>query len=99
MLGASAAGASENKIALIPGGPHPYFAPWEQAAADAQKDFGIAAVDFKVPAEWKLNLQTELLEVDARWNAKAENVTTKSIPLEKSDVVVRDFRLVWVPVA
>ena len=25
--------ASNNKIALIPGGPHPYFAPWEQAAA------------------------------------------------------------------
>ena len=56
------ASASDNKIALIPGGPHPYFAPWEQAAADAKKDFGIAAVDFKVPAEWKLALQTELLE-------------------------------------
>jgi len=54
--------ASDNKIALIPGGPHPYFAPWEQAAADAQKDFGIAAVDFKVPTDWKLNLQTELIE-------------------------------------
>ena len=54
--------ASDNKIALIPGGPHPYFAPWEQAAKDAQKDFGIAAVDFKVPQEWKLNLQTELVE-------------------------------------
>ena len=57
-----AASASDNKIALIPGGPHPYFAPWEQAAADAAKDFGIATVDFKVPTEWKLALQTELLE-------------------------------------
>ncbi|HMN87702.1 MAG TPA: sugar ABC transporter substrate-binding protein [Bauldia sp.] len=56
------ASASDNKIALIPGGPHPYFAPWEQAAADAKKDFGIASVDFKVPTEWKLNLQTELIE-------------------------------------
>src|SRR5271168_3562394 len=56
------AAASDNKIALIPGGPHPYFKPWEQAAADAKKDFGIAAVDFKVPSDWKLNLQTELLE-------------------------------------
>lgn len=54
--------ASDNRIALIPGGPHPYFAPWEKAAADAAKDFGIAAVDYKVPAEWKLELQTELLE-------------------------------------
>ena len=50
--------ASTNKIALVPGGPHPYFAPWEQAAADAKKDFGIASVDFKVPSEWKFNLQT-----------------------------------------
>ncbi|MBN9365139.1 MULTISPECIES: sugar ABC transporter substrate-binding protein [unclassified Devosia] len=57
-----AALASDNKIALVPGGPHPYFAPWEQAAADAQKDFGIAAVEYKVPAEWKLELQTELFE-------------------------------------
>src|SRR5579871_4391306 len=57
-----AAEASNNKIALVPGGPHPYFAPWEQAAADAKKDFGIAAVDFKVPSDWKLSLQTELLE-------------------------------------
>ena len=45
--------ASENKIAVAPGGPHPYFAPWEQAAADAKKDFGIAAVDYKVPSDWK----------------------------------------------
>ncbi len=62
LMGLAAAHASDNKIALIPGGPHPYFAPWEQAAADAKKDFGIAEVDFKVPAEWKLNLQTELIE-------------------------------------
>ncbi|HLJ72722.1 MAG TPA: sugar ABC transporter substrate-binding protein [Roseiarcus sp.] len=61
-LPVGAAEASNNKIALIPGGPHPYFAPWEQAAADAKKDFNIAAVDFKVPTEWKLNLQTELIE-------------------------------------
>ena len=62
-LGLSGAAlASDNKIALSPGGPHPYFAPWEQAAADAKKDFGIASVDYKVPSEWKLELQTELLE-------------------------------------
>src|ERR1700719_3048237 len=62
VLLAGAAVASDNKIALIPGGPHPYFKPWEQAAADAKKDFGIASVDFKVPTDWKLNLQTELIE-------------------------------------
>ena len=56
------AAASDNKIVLVPGGPHPYFKPWEQAAADAKRDFGIAAVDFKVPSDWKLNIQTELIE-------------------------------------
>jgi ribose transport system substrate-binding protein len=61
-MGSGAALASGNKIVLMPGGPHPYFAPWEQAAADAKKDFGIAAVDYKVPAEWKLNEQTELMD-------------------------------------
>ena len=54
--------ASDNRIALIPGGPHPYFEVWEKAAADAKKDFGIAVVDFKVPNDWKLKLQTELIE-------------------------------------
>jgi ribose transport system substrate-binding protein len=61
-MSSTIAHASDNKIALVPGGPHPYFAPWTQAAQDAKKDFGIAVVDFKVPAERKLNLQTELLE-------------------------------------
>ena len=40
----------------------PISGPWEQAAADAKRDFNIGAVDFKVPSDWKLNLQTELLE-------------------------------------
>ena len=44
-------------------------------------------------------LQQEILELDTAWNAKAENITTKSIPLEKADVTVRDFRVVWIPVA
>jgi ribose transport system substrate-binding protein len=60
-----AAAASDNRIVLTPGGPHPYFAPWEQAAADAAKDFGIASVEYKVPSEWKLELQTELVESSA----------------------------------
>lgn len=59
---ANVASASEMKIVVAPGGPHPYFAPWAQAAADAQKNFGIASVEYKVPADWKLELQTGLLE-------------------------------------
>ncbi|CAM2188047.1 Substrate-binding domain-containing protein [Paraburkholderia sacchari] len=62
LLSASAHADSGNKIALVPGAPHPYFSPWSQAAADAKKDFKISTVDFKVPAERKLNMQAELLE-------------------------------------
>jgi hypothetical protein len=43
-------------------------------------------------------LNEEVVALDDEWKAKAENVTTKTIPLEKADVVVRDFRLVWIPV-
>ena len=62
MLTGGAAIASDNHIVVAPGGPHPYFAVWEQAAADAQKDFGIASVKYRVPSDWKLELQTELME-------------------------------------
>jgi len=44
-------------------------------------------------------LNEDLVALDDAWRAKAEDVTTKTIPLEKADVVVRDFRLVWIPVA
>ena len=57
-----AAVASDHRIALVPGGPHPYFAGWEPGLTDAAKDFGIAKVEYQVPAEWKLETQTQLLE-------------------------------------
>jgi ribose transport system substrate-binding protein len=57
----AAQAASDTTVALVPGGPHPYFAAWEQAAADASKDFGITA-EYKVPAKWELSLQNELIE-------------------------------------
>ncbi len=50
------------KLALVPGGPHPFFAPWEQAAKDAARDFKLEAGEYKVPQEWKLDLQNKLLE-------------------------------------
>ncbi len=42
------AGSSDTKVALVPGGPHPYFAAWEQAGLDAVKDFGL----FKEPNKY-----------------------------------------------
>jgi ribose transport system substrate-binding protein len=54
--------ATDVKVALVPGGPHPYFANWEQGAKDAAKQFGIADVEYKVPAKWELGLQNQLIE-------------------------------------
>jgi ribose transport system substrate-binding protein len=57
-----AGAAPDTKVALVPGGPHPYFAAWEQAGADAVRDFGIAAGDYRVPQKWELSQQSQLLE-------------------------------------
>lgn len=62
MAGFGVAQASDSKIALVPGGPHPYFAAWEQAGADAAKEFGLAGGDYKVPQKWELSQQNQLLE-------------------------------------
>jgi ribose transport system substrate-binding protein len=58
--GASAADAT--KVALVPGGPHPYFAAWEKAGQDAMKDFKLGAADYRVPQKWELSMQNSLLE-------------------------------------
>jgi ribose transport system substrate-binding protein len=63
MLTTTAAMAdSSTRVALVPGGPHPYFAAWEQAGADAAKDFGLGSADYKVPQKWELSLQNQMLE-------------------------------------
>lgn len=53
---------SSSRVALVPGGPHPYFAAWEQAGADAAKKFGLGSADYKVPQKWELGLQNQMLE-------------------------------------
>jgi len=59
--GAAPALASDTRVALVPGGPHPYFAAWEDAAADASEDFDIDA-QYRVPAAWELSQQNEMIE-------------------------------------
>ena len=62
-MGATAASAdSSTRVALVPGGPHPYFAAWEQAGADAARDFGLGAADYRVPQKWELSQQNQMLE-------------------------------------
>jgi ribose transport system substrate-binding protein len=58
----TAQAADATKVALVPGGPHPYFAAWEKAGQDAMKDFNLGAADYRVPQKWELSLQNSLLE-------------------------------------
>lgn len=58
----AAQAADDSQFALVPGGPHPYFAAWEQAGADAARDFGLSAADYRVPQKWELSQQNQLLE-------------------------------------
>jgi hypothetical protein len=44
-------------------------------------------------------LQDEVTGIDAEWAARADAITTLDVPLERSDVVVADLRLLWVPLA
>ncbi|GGE11403.1 sugar ABC transporter substrate-binding protein [Aureimonas endophytica] len=60
--GTGALAADDSRIGLVPGGPHPYFAAWDQAAKDAAKDFGLSGADYKVPQKWELSQQNQLLE-------------------------------------
>ena len=61
-LGTTLHAAETTKVALVPGGPHPYFAAWEKAGQDAMKDFKLGGADYRVPQKWELGLQNSLLE-------------------------------------
>lgn len=61
------------KVAVVPGGPHPYFAPMEGALAEATSEFGLEEGVFKAPEKWDLNAQNELIEtlIAQQYNAFA----------------------------
>ena len=42
-------------------------------------------------------LREDLAELQETWDARAEEIETKSIPLEKSDIAVEEIVLLWVP--
>jgi hypothetical protein len=41
------------------------------------------------------DLADEIAEIDDEWAQKAELIESVPVPLERSDVSVRDLRLVW----
>src|SRR5438132_13717835 len=54
-------GKSPAAVAIVPGGPHPYFEPMRQAIVDAKADFSLSKGIFSVPTDWKQDLQNQLL--------------------------------------
>lgn len=91
---AAAATGKRANVALVPGGPHPYFEPWKPGLADAIKDFGLKG-EFRAPQEWTLNAQNQLIDsmVSQGFNAfgifpgdvngtngKIDELSAKSIP-------------------
>ncbi|MFD4599527.1 substrate-binding domain-containing protein [Streptomyces sp. NPDC058464] len=59
--GADLADGSGTKVALVPGGAHPYFQPWKTAGAAAKKTYGLGDVTFDETAEWDQQKQNNLL--------------------------------------
>ena len=52
---------SQVKLALVPGGPHPYFQPWIAAGNKAKAAFGLGAVTFNQTAGWDQTKQNDVL--------------------------------------
>lgn len=59
--GAGSTSLASIKVALVPGGPHPYFQPWIQAGADAKKDFGLGGMTFNETAAWDQSKQNDVI--------------------------------------
>jgi ribose transport system substrate-binding protein len=49
------------KIALVPGGSHPYFQPWIAAGEEAMNEFGLADVTFDETAGWDQTKQNDVI--------------------------------------
>ncbi|WP_028051229.1 substrate-binding domain-containing protein [Cellulomonas sp. URHD0024] len=54
-------GAGTVKVALVPGGSHPYFQPWKPAGEKAVTDFKLGGTTFNETAEWDQTKQNEVL--------------------------------------
>jgi ribose transport system substrate-binding protein len=50
------------KVALVPGGPHPYFQPWKQAGQQAKSAFKLGGMTFNETAQWDQGKQNSLLD-------------------------------------
>lgn len=52
---------SSVKVALVPGGAHPYFQPWKESGEQAVKDFKLGGTTFNETAEWDQTKQNSAI--------------------------------------
>ena len=98
---------AEVKVAIVPGGPHPYFLPMEGGLADSVTAFGLGQSAFKSPAEWNLDAQNQLINSmvaqgfnafgifpgDANaTNATVDELVAKGIPVIATAGCLKDRR-------
>jgi ribose transport system substrate-binding protein len=57
----SALSPAQVKLALVPGGAHPYFQPWKAAGDKAKADLGLGAVTFNETSGWDQTKQNDVL--------------------------------------
>jgi ribose transport system substrate-binding protein len=50
------------KVALIPGGAHPYFQPWKTAGTSAKSEFKLGDVTFNETADWDQTKQNDVIQ-------------------------------------
>lgn len=50
------------KVALVPGGAHPYFQPWQDGAQAAMDEFGIGGFSFNETGEWDQTKQNAAVD-------------------------------------
>lgn len=96
--GASAAGktAAQVKVALVPGGPHPYFQPWKDAGVQAKTDFGLGETTFNETSAWDQTKQNDVLKSLAAQGYNAfgifgvspDNINSTFTDLEKQGFTV-----------
>lgn len=90
------AAKSDTMVALISGGPEQYFDPWGPSSAQAVVDFNLAGADFRVPQDWVLDYQNQMIDAMVSQgfnafaifpadfnatNAKIDQLVAKGIPV------------------
>lgn len=72
----------------------------QKASTEARLDSAKNRVAEKIDDldELEMELSEAVLEIDAEWLEKSQAIETVEVPLEKTDITVEDFMLVWIPV-